>query len=156
MGFPRSYFPRQEGDPTPLVASAERRIRFEEVDILGMVWHGRYASFFEDGRLAFGDTYGITYQNYVDKKIMAPVVQMHLDYKLPLRIDDTIRIETALHWAEAARLNFTYTIYNAQGQVATSGYTVQMLTDTKGVVQFITPDWLREFHQKWRQGFWRN
>jgi acyl-CoA thioester hydrolase len=87
--------------------------------------------------------------------MMAPVAQMHLDYKLPLRIDDTIRIEAALHWTEAARLNFSYTIFNPKGQVATRGYTVQLLTDVEGTVQFYTPDWLRRFHDKWRQGFWQ-
>lgn len=156
MVSPRNYFPHQAGDPAPLVATASRRINFEEADILGMVWHGRYASYFEDGRVAFGDAYGLSYQTIWKNKMVAPIAQMHLDYKLPLRIDDTIRIEAALHWTEAARLNFSYTIYNPQGQIATRGYTVQLLTDVEGVVQFYTPDWLREFHNKWRQGFWRN
>jgi acyl-CoA thioesterase FadM len=56
---------------------------------------------------------------------------------------------------EAARLNFSYTIFNPEGQAANRGYTVQLLTDAEGAVQFFTPDWLREFHQKWRQGFWQ-
>jgi len=155
MSYPRSYFPRQDGEPEPLVASTSRRVRFEEVDTLGMVWHGRYPSYFEDGRLAFGDIYGLTYNTYVENKMMAPVAQMHLDYKLPLRIDDTIRIETSLHWTESARLNFSYIIYNPEGRVATSGYTVQLFVDLQGTVQFVTPVWLREFHHKWRQGFWQ-
>ncbi|MFH0785683.1 MAG: acyl-CoA thioesterase [Pseudomonadota bacterium] len=155
MASPRNYFPHQEGDPAPLVAMASRRINFEEADILGMVWHGRYASYFEDGRVAFGDAYGLNYHTIRENKMIAPIAQMHLDYKLPLRIDDTIRIEAALNWTEAARLNFSYTIYNPQGQIATRGYTVQLLTDTEGVVQFYTPEWLREFHNKWRQGFWQ-
>jgi acyl-CoA thioester hydrolase len=155
MGAPRNYFKKQEGDPLPLVASAGRRIHFEEVDILGMVWHGNYASFFEDGRVAFGDIYGLNYHTMRENKTMAPIVQMHLDYKLPLRIDDSIRVEAALHWTETARLNFSYTIFNPKGQIATKGYTVQMLTDPEGTVMFYTPDWLREFHRKWREGYWR-
>jgi len=150
MTFNRNYFPRQQGDPEPLVATATRRVRFEEVDALGMVWHGRYPSFFEDGRIAFGDAYGLTYFTYVDNKVMAPVVQMHLDYKLPLRFDEVISIETALHWAETARLNFSYTIYKADGQIAAAGYTVQLLTDLEGTLQLMTPDWLLEFKDQWR------
>jgi len=46
-------------------------------------------------------------------------------------------------------------VFNPLGQVATRGYTVQLLTDAEGTVQFFTPDWLRDFHQKWRQGFWQ-
>lgn len=154
MTFNRNYFPRQEGDPAPLVAVAERRVRFEEVDVLGMVWHGRYPSFFEDGRIAFGDIYGLTYFTYLENKVMAPVVQMHLDYKLSLRFDDIIKIETALHWAETARLNFVYTIYNPEGRIAAAGYTVQLLTDLEGGLQLMSPDWLLELRRKWKSGHW--
>lgn len=154
MAYTPKYFPERDGDPAPLVAVANRRVRFEEVDILGMVWHGHYASFFEDGRIAFGDAYGLTYQTYRDNNMMAPVVQMHLDYKIPLRFDEQIKIETALHWAETARLNFSYLIYNALGQLATSAYTVQLLTDPQGTLQLYAPDWLVDFKEKWRQGAW--
>ncbi|MDK9708515.1 MAG: acyl-CoA thioesterase [Desulforhopalus sp.] len=154
MVYSPKYFPVRDGDPAPLVAMAKRRVRFEEVDVLGMVWHGHYASFFEDGRIAFGDIYGLTYQTYRDNNVMAPVVQMHLDYKIPLRFDEEITIETALHWAETARMNFSYLIYNGQGQLATSAYTVQLLTDPQGTLQLYTPDWLVEFKERWRQGAW--
>ena len=154
MAFTRKYFPRQEGDPSPLIANASRRVRFEEVDVLGMVWHGRYPSFFEDGRIAFGDRFGLTYHTYVDNQVMAPVVQMHLDYKSPLRFDDQITIETALHWADTARLNFVYAIYNPQGQLAAAGYTVQLFTDLQGVMQLMTPPFLLAFRDQWKQGFW--
>jgi acyl-CoA thioester hydrolase len=154
MTFNRDYFRRQESDPAPLTAKTQRRVRFEEVDMLGMVWHGRYPSFFEDGRIAFGDTYGLTYFTYVENKVIAPVVQMHLDYKLPLRFDDVITIETSLHWAETARLNFIYTIYNADERIAAAGYTVQLFTDLNGTMQLMTPDWLLEFRHKWRSEYW--
>ena len=150
MTFTRNHFPRQKNDPEPLVATAIRRVRFEEVDVLGMVWHGRYPSFFEDGRIAFGDLHGLTYFTYVENKVMAPVVQMHLDYKLPLRFDDVVKIETALHWAETPRLNFTYTIYKADASIAATGYTVQLLTDLQGNLQLMSPEWLLEFRNKWR------
>ena len=155
MGFAREYFRREKDDPGPLVAVARRRVRFEEVDALGMVWHGRYASYFEDGRMAFGDSYGLTYHTFRENRTVAPVVQMHLDYKLPLRFDDTITIETALHWAESARLNFSYTIYNPRDEIAACGYTVQLLTDPAGVVQLVVPAWLYDFQQKWSKGFWQ-
>ena len=144
------YFPRLKNDPEPLVATTERRVRFEEVDVLGMVWHGRYPSFFEDGRIAFGDRFGLTYFTYMENKVIAPVVQMHLDYKLPLRFDNVVKIETALHWAQTPRLNFTYTIYQADERIAATGYTVQLLTDLQGTLQLIMPDWLADFRNKWR------
>jgi hypothetical protein len=40
--FPKKYFPRQDGEPPPLTVVLKRRVGFEEVDVLGMVWRGRY------------------------------------------------------------------------------------------------------------------
>jgi acyl-CoA thioester hydrolase len=136
------------------VATSERRVRFEEVDALGMVWHGRYPSYLEDGRTCFGDTYGLTYHCLRENRIVGPIVQMHLDYKIPLHFDEIMQIETRLHWAEAVRLNFSYIIRNSKGAIAASGYTVQLLTEPDGTVILVVPEWLRQFRKKWRDGEW--
>ena len=153
MGFAKQYFRRQESDPAPLIAEAKRRVRFEDIDALGMVWHGRFPSYLEDGRIAFGDKYGLSYHTFRENNTVAPVVQMHLDYKHPLRFDENIIIESALHWADAARLNYSYAIYNQDGMLAASGYTVQLMTEPDGTVLLVAPDWLNDFKRKWRDGF---
>lgn len=155
MGTKKKYFEVELDAPPPLVVRTERRVRFEEVDALGMVWHGRYPSYFEDGRIAFGDTYGLTYQRFIKEKTVAPVVQMHFDYKQPLRFDETFVIETALHWAEAARLNFSYKLFNRQEQMVASGYTVQLFTNPDGEMLLFTPQWLRDFQGNWKDGMWQ-
>lgn len=154
MGIRSDYFPADPSVPAPLKAVCERRVRFEEVDGLGMVWHGRYPSYLEDGRIAFGDAYGLTYQSFMVNKTVAPIVQMHLDYRLALRFDEVVRIETSLHWSDAARLNFSYVIYNNEQQKAASGYTVQLMTEPGGTMLLIPPEWLEAFRRKWRAGEW--
>lgn len=155
MGIRKAYFKEKPESPAPLVAEIDRRVRFEEVDALGMVWHGRYPSYFEDGRIAFRDRYGLAYLSFMHHQVMAPIVQMHVDYKSPLRFDQIILIETALHWNEALRLDFSYTIRNAEGQAVATGYTVQVLTDINGTVLFIPPEWISDFRKKWQKGHWQ-
>lgn len=152
MGLRHTYFPQEPSAPAPLAAVCERRVRFEEIDGLGMVWHGRYPSYFEDGRLSFGDTYGLSYQSFRTNNTVAPIVQMHLDYRRALHFDQMVRIETKLHWSEAARLNFSYTISTHDGHHAATGYTVQLLTDPDGTMLLVVPEWLEEFREKWRTG----
>lgn len=154
MGFPKHYFTYNANDPSPLIAETKRRVRFEEVDALGMVWHGRYTSYFEDGRISFGDQYGLTYHAFRENNIMAPIVQMHFDFKAPLRFDDTMEIETTLHWCEAVRLDFSYRIINHKGKLVATGYTVQLLIDLNDTVLFVAPEWLKEFRKNWRNGVW--
>lgn len=154
MGRRGTYFPVDEKAPAPLSAKCERRVRFEEVDGLGMVWHGRYPSYLEDGRIAFGDVYGLRYQSFMENSTVAPIVQMHLDYCQPLRFDEKIRIESQLHWSDAARLNFSYSIYNGKGQLAATGYTVQLMMEPDGTILLVLPDWLADFRRQWKDGRW--
>ncbi|HIJ78980.1 MAG: acyl-CoA thioesterase [Desulfobulbaceae bacterium] len=152
MGFPRYYFATPPEGPLPLTADIARRVRFEEVDALNMVWHGRYPSYFEDGRIAFGEKHGLSYQLFKAHGVMAPIVQMHVDYHGPLRFNDTVRIEATLYWNDALRLDFDYKIIDSRQQLVTSGYTVQLLTDLHGDLLLIPPEWFQEFKNKWCQG----
>ena len=77
-----TYFQEQPDAPPPLEAECSRRVRFEEVDPLNIVWHGRYPGYFEDGRCAFGDKYALRYQDMFQHQFIAPIVQMHIDYQV--------------------------------------------------------------------------
>jgi acyl-CoA thioester hydrolase len=147
----KPYFPAKSG-PKPLCFSVDRRIRFEEVDPLGIVWHGRYASYFEDARVAHGDHFGIGYLDFHSAGVAAPIKKMHVDYILPLFYGDTCRIEARLHWSEAAKLNYEFTILNAHGDVTTRGYTIQLMLNMDRELLVALPDFYREFMNSWQHG----
>ena len=35
------YFPVEEGSPGPVVVRISHRVRFSDVDLMGVLWHGR-------------------------------------------------------------------------------------------------------------------
>ncbi len=148
----KAYFPVRPGDPVPLRTTVARVVRFEEVDPLGIVWHGRYPSYFEDARVALGEKYGIGYLDIYNQGVLAPVKKMHLDYHRPLRFSEPFTIEGVLHWSEAARLNHEFIIRDRAGLVATTGYSVQMLMDTKENLLLLPPPFLQQFLERWRAG----
>jgi acyl-CoA thioester hydrolase len=148
----KPYFRYLAGDPSPLRIRVERRVRFEEVDPLGIVWHGRYPSYFEDARVALGERFGIGYMDFYGQEIIAPIRKMHLDYHRPLRFGEEFTVEGILHWSEAVRLNHEFIIRNAAGEVTTSGYTVQMLLDRAENVLLVPPPFYAEFRRRWQQG----
>lgn len=150
------YFAEKKEEPQPLVAVAAGRVRFQEVDSLRIVWHGHYASYFEDGRVAFGERYGLTYQNFMLFETPAPIVQYHCDFKAPLCFADRYTVETRLHWSEAARLNFSYVVKNEQGLLCATGCSVQLLTDLRGTMLLLSPEWLESFRQYWQSGQWQH
>ena len=55
--------PKETYKPANLSESLIITVRFSETDPLGIVWHGNYIKYFEDGREAFGRKYGISYLN---------------------------------------------------------------------------------------------
>ncbi len=149
MGLPKAYFRAEPDSPSILSATATRRIRFEEVDMLGIVWHGHYVSYLDDGRIAFGDKYGLSYTAMRGAGIAAPIVQMHLDYVSPLRFDKEVAVEASLHWTDSMRLNFEYKL-TSEGRLSARGYSVQLLVDLEGQTLFMPPDFISNFRQKWK------
>ncbi len=147
------YFPQSPDAPPPLIAKVTRKVRFEEVDPLGIVWHGRYPSYIEDGRAAFGERYGLNYLDMYKERFLAPIVQMHLDYHTPLSFPEEFTITAALHWTDAVRLNFQYLITGQEGRVAATGYTVQLLTNFNREVLLARPPFVEEFCRRWKENY---
>ena len=105
-------------------------IRFNEADPLGIVWHGHYVRYFEDGREAFGSKYRLRYLDIFEQGYTVPVVNVECNYKRPLRYGDTVLIETRYVHTEAAKIRFEYTLYNADTRdVVCTGSSVQVFLD---------------------------
>ena len=143
------YFPPEPGSPIPLASECRRQVRYEECDPLGVVWHGRYASYFEDGRTAFGEKYGLSYMNMFDSSFLAPIVRMYVEYFQPLRFPEEMLIRTELCWSEVALLNFQYQISGIDGKIRATGYTVQSLTERDLQPLLVRPPLLEDFWQRW-------
>ncbi len=155
MGFSKEYFQREPGDPAPLSAITGRRVRFEEVDALGIVWHGRYPSYLEDARAEFGRKYGLSYAMFRKERVAAPIVQMQIDYRLPLQFDDLFTIEAVLYWCDALKLNFEYLLKKeseAGSELVATACTVQLITDSHGRLLLTESGFVKEFRQQWRAG----
>jgi acyl-CoA thioester hydrolase len=141
-----------EGAPAPLRLTLSRRVRFEEVDPLGIVWHGRYPSYIEDARVALSDRHGIGYLDFHEQGIVAPIRTMHIDYHRPLVFKETFTVEGILHWAESARLNMEFVIRKESGEMATTGYSVQMMLDADRNLLLVPPPFYRDFMDRWKEG----
>lgn len=147
----KSYFQSVPGSPAPLRMTIERQVRFEEVDSMGIVWHGRYIGYFEEARVALGHKYGISYSDFIRNRIPVPIRQVGADYLEPLYFEDTIEIEAILHWTEAAKINFEYSI-RKNGNCVCTGYTVQLMLDTDLELLLAPPCFYADFLDKWKKG----
>lgn len=127
----------------------EINVRFNEADPLGIVWHGHYIRYFEDGREAFGNEHGIGYLDFYKKGYIIPIVSIQCDYKRSLKYGERVIVETTFLPCDAAKLKFEYRLFNAATkQVVATGSSVQVFLDKeKSVLQLTNP----AFFEEWKK-----
>ena len=133
-----------------LTNRTEILVRFNEADPLGIVWHGHYIRYFEDGREAFGNTHGLGYLEVYKLGFVIPIVSIQCDFKRSLRYGDRVIVETKYIPTEAAKMKFTYRLYNAAtGQVVATGSSVQVfLSKDDSVLQLANPPFFEEWKKQ--------
>ena len=137
-------------DKAALVSRTNVRIRFSETDAMGIVWHGNYARFFEDGRAAFGHAFGLDYMSVRNEGYTIPVVEMTCSYRKSLTFGEEITVVTGLVPCEAAKIQFEYAIYRASdNELMASGSTVQVFLDLEGQLQLVCPGFYQQWKRKW-------
>jgi acyl-CoA thioester hydrolase len=133
-----------------LSSRTEIQVRFNEADPLGIVWHGHYIRYFEDGREAFGAIYDLKYLDVYKMGFVTPVVNVQCDFKKSLRYGDTVRVETKYIPTEAAKLKFTYRLFNtATGDLVATGSSVQVfLSKEDSLLQLSNPPFFEAWKKK--------
>lgn len=131
-----------------LTNHTEVQVRFNEADPLGIVWHGHYIRYFEDGREAFGKMHGLSYLDVFKEGYVIPIVAVNCDYKRSLKYGDTIIVETTFIPSESAKMKFSYRIFNkASNLLVATGNSVQVFLEKKDqILQLNNP----AFFENWK------
>lgn len=125
------------------------KVRFSEADSLGIVWHGHYIKYFEDGREAFGMEHGLGYLDVYKEGFAIPIVKIDCDYKRPLKYGDNVDIETTYWDCEAAKLIFTYVLRNASTrEIVATGRTIQVFLTKEGELSLSVPGFMTAWKKK--------
>ena len=115
---------------------------------MNIVWHGSYVLYLEDAREAFGKKYKLEYLYIYERGYYAPLVDMQLHYKTPLKYRDKAKIVIKYRNTEAAKLIFNYEIYNlSTGELALTATTTQVFLDTNYQLLWTLPDFMNEWKQ---------
>ena len=132
------------------VLSAEKQIdiRFSEVDMMGVVWHGSYARYLEDAREEFGAVYGLSYTKYIVENVFAPIVELKLNYKKPLRYGMKPVVKATYRPTDSAKIIFDYEIVDpGDGSVCLTATSVQVFMDRDYNLMWSSP----EFYEQWKK-----
>lgn len=97
-------------DPEKSISVIPLRVRFFETDLMGIVHHAAYLTYFEAGRVEWLRRRGVTYADWANKGVHLPVVEAHLNYRAPARFDDELEVKTILSELRTVSLKFSYEI----------------------------------------------
>ena len=129
--------------------STEVKVRFGEVDSMGIIWHGNYVKYLEEGRESFGKKYGISYLDIYANDVMAPVVNLKIDYKKQVNYGDTLIVETRYVDQEAAKILFRYRIFRkSDGELVAEAETTQVFINLDREMIFYAPPFVMEWKKK--------
>ena len=111
------------------------RVRYPEVDRMGVVHHTHFFIWFELGRTELLRELGCTYGEMEAQGIFMPVVEAACRYRTPVRYDEVLEIETALEKISASRVAFRYQLHR-QGldRPLAEGRTVHATVNREGEV----------------------
>lgn len=124
--------------PGPRAVPLRFRVRFQETDLMGIVWHGNYFSWFESGRVELLRHTGMTYNDLIDLGLNFAVIHSECDYKQPARYDDVVTVWTEIERITPTRIHHRYLLFREEELLAI-GQTVVVAVDNEGHLRRI-PD----------------
>lgn len=86
------------------------RVRYEETDRMGVVYHGNYLTWFEIARTEWTRAHGFAYRQIEELGIILPVVDISASYKMPARYDDEVDVRVRVTDMGPIRLSFEYDV----------------------------------------------
>ncbi|WP_052098319.1 acyl-CoA thioesterase [Paenibacillus stellifer] len=89
------------------------RVRYQETDQMGVVYHSNYLNWFEIGRTEMLRELGFTYAGLESQGVLLPVLSAELNYKRSARYDDLVVVYTRMTAFTPLRITYDYEIRRA-------------------------------------------
>lgn len=114
----------------------EVRVRYSEIDKMGVAHNKTYFEWFEIGRTEYCRQKNIPYKSIEEKGYFLVVVEAFCKYKRPLRYDDKFLIRVYLKEASPKKVVFAYELVTREEKKPiASGHTVHISTNAKAEVR---------------------
>jgi acyl-CoA thioester hydrolase len=119
-------------------ATLELCVRFVETDAMGIVHHSNYLVWFEAARVHWMDVAGMPYAEVAAGGHHFAVITACVEYRVPARFGDTVRVTATLSQLRSRRVRFEYLVENVAGGVLlATGHTEHISVDLSGHVSKI-------------------
>ena len=98
------------------------RVRYGETDQMGYLYYGRYAEYFEVGRVETIRSLGLTYKDLEEEHgIWLPVVSVEMRFVRPAYYDDLLTVHTEIRKLPDEYITFHCEIFNEKRKLINAG-----------------------------------
>lgn len=117
------------------------RVRYQETDQMGVVYHGNYFTFFEIGRTEYLRSSGYTYRDMEAEGCFAVVVKAECSYHKGAKYDDLLTIQTTIKRATRVKVEYEHLIFRNNELLAT-GHITLAFVNSEGKIR-LAPQWIQ-------------
>lgn len=126
-------------------SKTQLRIHYALTDQMGVVYHGRYAEFFEIGRTEALRSLGTNYKEVEKSGTFMAVTEMQMRFLRPAKYDDLITIVTTLReLPKDHKITFYNEIFNEENELLTAGHVTLYFLETSTMKKTVMPEIIRE------------
>lgn len=111
--------------------SSEIRVRYQETDAMGIVYHANYLTWFEIARVDMLDKLGVPYRELEAQGYLLPVLEASLKYKKPAKFDDRLTVSASIRELPSVRITVHYEVLRGNERLV-SGSTMHAFIGKDG------------------------
>lgn len=128
-----------------ITSDYKKRVRYGETDMMGYLYYGLYAQYYEIGRVELMRNIGLIYNDLEQiHRVMMPVAHVESRYIRPAKYDDQITIRTILKTFPTRMIVFDYEFYNESEELLHTGVVKLFFVDMVTGKTVSCPDYMKD------------
>ena len=104
------------------IHSTNIRVRYNETDKMGVVYHSHYIEYYEVARTECMRSLGFSYREMEESGIILPVTKVESNYRESLYYDDNFKVIASINEMPGFKIKFYYDIVK-QEKTVNKGFT---------------------------------
>jgi acyl-CoA thioester hydrolase len=111
----------------------QTRVRYAEIDRMGVAYHSRYIEWFEAARTEMLRDMGLPYKNLEEKNLFLPLVEVYCRYIKPVLYDELVTIHTIVKTVSRIKLHLEYDLFGEKDELLRAeGHTLHCFVNQEG------------------------
>ena len=124
------------------------RVRYADIDQMGIVYYSRYYEFFEAARTDMLRDLGLPYSDFEKSGYFMPVIESHCNYKKGATFDSRLNIKCIVEEKPKIKIKIDYEITDmATGTLLVTGHTIHAFLNKLGKVCRAPEEFLKIFNK---------